>query len=153
MFFIRSLTIFQIFKDTILFFSQGTLNLTIVIPVMDIIDNMLATTSDSPYNFSLAICVALTIGNQTMHKYYNKIDFSEVYQIVMGAWLLILISLITHFNSFSPSPSTQAQILQEKQLASNLDWHGPWTRSWGVQQIICVDGHSVSGWCYCSIFR
>jgi hypothetical protein len=57
----------------------------IVIPAMDIIDNVLATTSDSPYNFCLAICAALAIGNKTMNKYYNKTDSSEVYRIAMGA--------------------------------------------------------------------
>jgi hypothetical protein len=91
-----------------------------VIPAINIIDNVLATTLDSPYNFCLTICVALAIGNKTINKYYNKMDSSEVYRIAMGAGLLVPISLMTHFNSFSPSPSTQAQILQEKQLACNL---------------------------------
>ena len=52
---------------------------------MDIIDNMLAMTSDSPYNFCLAIRTALAIGNKTMNKYYNKTDSSGVYRIAMGA--------------------------------------------------------------------
>jgi len=52
---------------------------------MDIINNVLATTSDSPYNFCLAICMALAIGNKTINKYYNKMDSSEVYCIAIGA--------------------------------------------------------------------
>jgi hypothetical protein len=56
-----------------------------VIPAMNIIDHMLAMTSDSSYDFCIAICITLAIGNKTMNKYYNKIDSSEVYHIAMGA--------------------------------------------------------------------
>ena len=51
---------------------------------MDIINNVLVTTSDSLYNFCLAIHMALAIGNKTMNKYYNKTDSLEVYHIAIG---------------------------------------------------------------------
>ena len=51
----------QIFKDATLFFSCGTPNLSTVIPAMDHIDKVLATTSDS-HQFSLSIHAALVIG-------------------------------------------------------------------------------------------
>lgn len=51
---------------------------------MDHIDKVLATASDSPYKFSLAIRAALAIGKTAMNKYYNKTDHSEVYRIAMG---------------------------------------------------------------------
>lgn len=51
---------------------------------MDHIDKVLATSSDSPYKFSVAIRVALAIGKKVMNKYYNKTDHSEVYRIAMG---------------------------------------------------------------------
>jgi hypothetical protein len=88
-----------------------------IIPAMDIIDGMLATTSESPYKFCLAICAALAVGNRTLNKYYNLTDYSELYRIAMGACWLVNIHLITNCSTFSPSPSTQACILQEKQLA------------------------------------
>ncbi|PPQ84552.1 hypothetical protein CVT26_002899 [Gymnopilus dilepis] len=58
-------------------------NLASVIPAMDHIDKVLASASDSPYQFSLAICAALAISKNVMNRYYNKTDHSEVYQIAM----------------------------------------------------------------------
>jgi hypothetical protein len=52
----------QIFKDTTLFFSQGTPNLATVIPAMDHINKVLATSSDSPHQFSLTIHAADKLG-------------------------------------------------------------------------------------------
>lgn len=76
----------QIFKDATLFFSQGTPNLATVIPAMDHIDKVLATSLDSPYNFSIAIRAALAIGKIAMNRYYNKTDHSEVYRVSMGTF-------------------------------------------------------------------
>jgi len=84
---------------------------------MDIIDNMIATTSDTPSKYCLAIRAALAVGSMTMNKYYNKTDNTEVYRIAMGACSLVTICLITDCRNFSPSPSTQARIFQEKQMA------------------------------------
>jgi len=83
-----SLGNFQIFKDATLFFSQGTSNLATVIPAMDIIDSMIATTSEASQKFCLAIHTALAIGSMTLNKYYNKTDNSEVYCISMGVFRL-----------------------------------------------------------------
>ncbi|PPQ81717.1 hypothetical protein CVT26_007779 [Gymnopilus dilepis] len=76
--------VLKIFKDATLFFSRSTPNLATVIPAMDHIDKVLATCSDSPYQFSPAIRAALAIGKKAMNKYYNKTDHSEVYRIAMG---------------------------------------------------------------------
>ena len=51
---------------------------------MDHIDKVLASASDSPYKFSIAIWAALVIGKNAMNQYYNKTDQSEVYRIAMG---------------------------------------------------------------------
>jgi hypothetical protein len=51
---------------------------------MDHIDKVLASASDSPYKFSIAIRAALVIGKNAMNRYYNKTDQSEVYRIAMG---------------------------------------------------------------------
>lgn len=51
---------------------------------MDHIDKVLATSSDSPYKFSVAIRAALAIRKAAMNKYYNKTDHSKVYRIAMS---------------------------------------------------------------------
>lgn len=83
----------QIFKDATLFFSRGTPNLATVIPAMDHIDKVLATSSDSPRQFSLAIRAALAIGKKAMNRYYKKTDHSDVYRIAMGKTPFISLSL------------------------------------------------------------
>ena len=50
---------------------------------MDHIDEYLATASQNP-SYSEAICTALTLGKQTLNRYYDKTDHSEVYRIAMG---------------------------------------------------------------------
>ena len=75
---------------------------------MDIIDSMLAMTSETPYKFCLAIHAALAVGKMTINKYYDKTDYLKVYRIAMGACSVMTIRLITDCNTFSPSPSTQA---------------------------------------------
>lgn len=80
----------QIFKDATLFFSRGTPNLAMVIPAMDHIDKVLATSSDSAHHFTVAIRAALAIGKKAMNRYYNKTDHSEVYRIAMGMVFLFL---------------------------------------------------------------
>jgi len=54
---------------------------------MDHIDRVLATSSDIPHKFSLAIHATLAVGKNTINKYYNKTDHSEVYHISMGMFL------------------------------------------------------------------
>jgi hypothetical protein len=77
----------EIFKDTTLFFSRGTPNLATVIPAMDHIDKVLATSSDR-HQYSLSICAALFIGKNTINRYYHKTDHSETYRIAMGTYYL-----------------------------------------------------------------
>ncbi|KAH9006045.1 ribonuclease H-like domain-containing protein [Lactarius hengduanensis] len=64
--------ILKIFKDATMYFSRGMPNLTTVIPAMDHIDKVLATASDSPYQFGPSIRAALAIGKNAMNRYYNK---------------------------------------------------------------------------------
>lgn len=70
---------------------------------MDHIDKVLATSSDSPRKFCLAIRAALAIGKAAMNKYYNKTDQSELYRIAMSTVsftniysILILILAVLH---------------------------------------------------------
>jgi hypothetical protein len=73
----------QVFKDATSFFSRLTPNLATVIPAMDHIDEAL-TTSSLNGTYSPSIRAALSIGNKTLNRYYNKTDHSEVYRIAMS---------------------------------------------------------------------
>jgi hypothetical protein len=84
----------QIFKDTTLFFSRGTLNLATVILAMDHIDKHL-TTQSLNRSYSPPVRVALALGKTTLNRYYNLTDASEVYRIAMGMNLLPFIYLLT----------------------------------------------------------
>lgn len=54
---------------------------------MDHIDTYLATaTQDTKYPVSIR--AALAIGKQTLNRYYNKTDHSEIYRIAMGRFCL-----------------------------------------------------------------
>jgi hypothetical protein len=95
----------QIFKDVTLFFLQGTLNLATVIPTMDHIDKVLATSSDSPHQFSIAIHAVLAIGKKARNQYYNKTDQSDIYQIAIGTISFYLHAISTKtVSSSSPLP-------------------------------------------------
>jgi hypothetical protein len=60
---------------------------------MDHIDEYLATACRN-VKISKAIRAALSIGKQTLNRYYNKTDHSDVYRIAMGLffWLFLYIS-------------------------------------------------------------
>ena len=76
----------QIFKDATLFFSRRTPSISTVIPAMDHIDAHLATAAQSAV-YSPSIRAALAIGKETLNRYYNKTDYSEVYRIAMGMFI------------------------------------------------------------------
>ena len=85
------------------FFSCDTPSISTVIPAMDHIDEYLATASQSP-KYSGAIHAALALGKQTMNRYYDKTDHSEVYRIAMGKStcnLLFIIPSSTFLFQFS----------------------------------------------------
>ena len=67
-----------------MFFSRDIPNLATVIPAMGLIDSVL-TASVANQRFTPAIRVALTMGKQTLTRYYTKTDMSDVYRIAMGA--------------------------------------------------------------------
>ncbi|KAH9030316.1 hypothetical protein EDB85DRAFT_2246259 [Lactarius pseudohatsudake] len=73
----------NVFKDATLFFSHnGTPNIATIIPAMDRIDEVLATSaSDSQY--SVSVQAALAMGKKTLNRYYSKTDHSKVYRIAM----------------------------------------------------------------------
>jgi len=75
--------VLKVFKDATLFFSRnGTPNIATVIPAMDRIDEVLATSAfDSQY--SISVQAALAMGKKTLNRYYSKTDHSEVYRIAM----------------------------------------------------------------------
>ncbi|KAF8270861.1 hypothetical protein EI94DRAFT_1489418, partial [Lactarius quietus] len=60
-----------------------TPNLATVIPAMDHIDKVLTTSSDSSHQFFISVHATLAIGKKAMNQYYDKTDYSDVYQIAM----------------------------------------------------------------------
>ena len=86
----RSTRAFQLLKDTTLFFSCSTPNLATIIPVMDVIDKKLTTDSLDRSRFEAPICTTLGLAKNTLNRYYNLTDSSEVYRIAMGMYHFIL---------------------------------------------------------------
>ncbi|KAI0755861.1 hypothetical protein BC629DRAFT_1257884, partial [Irpex lacteus] len=74
--------ILKIFYDATQLFSRKTPSLATVIPVMDRIDEHLATISvDKKY--SASIRAAASLGKKTINRYYDLTDGSESYRIAM----------------------------------------------------------------------
>ena len=83
--------ILKVFKDATLFFScNGTPNIATVIPAMDCIDEVLAT-SAVDCQYSVSIQAALAMGKKTLNRYYSKTNHSEVYRIAMSEYINILL--------------------------------------------------------------
>ncbi|KAG2341485.1 hypothetical protein BDR05DRAFT_845370, partial [Suillus weaverae] len=74
--------VLKILKDATLFFSRSTPNLATVIPAMNLIDERLTTYSRNK-KYLLAICTAVGLTKQTLNRYYELTDHSEVYRIAM----------------------------------------------------------------------
>ncbi|KIM36394.1 hypothetical protein M413DRAFT_78168 [Hebeloma cylindrosporum] len=79
--------VIAIFKHATLFFSCDTPSISTVIPAMDHIDTHLATATQN-LTYPASIRAALAIGKATLNRYYNKMDYSEVYRIAMGMFCL-----------------------------------------------------------------
>ena len=71
-----------------LFFSHDAPNISTVIPAMDHIDEYLATAVRN-VKISKAIRAALALGKQTLNRYYNKTDHSDVYRIAMSEFFVL----------------------------------------------------------------
>jgi hypothetical protein len=56
-----------------------------VIPAMDHLDEYL-TMASLEYNLPLSIKATLTVRKKTLNCYYNKTDYSEVFQIAMSMY-------------------------------------------------------------------
>jgi hypothetical protein len=92
-----------------------------VIPAMDHIDKVLATSSDSPHQFTLAIHAALAIGKRAMNHYYNKTDYSDIYWITMGTNLFdSLLLLQTVFLVLHPC--------HKLEYFKKQKWEVPWVQ-------------------------
>jgi hypothetical protein len=66
-----------------LFSHGGTQNIASVISAMDHLDKHLASIATSP-KYGRVIKAAIVLGKKTLNRYYNHMDHSEVYQIVMS---------------------------------------------------------------------
>ena len=92
-----------------------------VIPAMDHIDEYMATACQN-MKISKAIRSALTLGKQTLNRYYNKTDQSDVYRIAMGSLFLLLI----YFNWVS---STVLHPRHKLQYFEKAGWKDTWIKT------------------------
>jgi hypothetical protein len=111
----------QIFKDATLFFSRdGTPSIASVIPVMDHLDEHLATAATSN-EYGAAIKAAVAIGKTTLNRYYDQTDHSELYRIAMSMDLTSVSTIAnSHFSTASPP---QASVLSKGWLECRVDQH------------------------------
>jgi hypothetical protein len=62
-----------------------------VIPAMDHIDTLFTNGIIKTKSLHPALCAALHIAKITLNRYYSLTDKSEIYQIAMGMFLLVLL--------------------------------------------------------------
>jgi hypothetical protein len=72
-------------------------NLATVIPVMDHIDQTLASQSVN-HNYNAPIHAVLSMGKKTLNHYYTLTDSSELYRIAMSMSTLFHAGTIIHYN-------------------------------------------------------
>ena len=78
----------QILKDAMLFFSWSMPSLPTVIPALDKIDQVFATTAAN-WLFPALIRAAISMAKCMLNCYYDHTDYSEVYCIAMGEYNII----------------------------------------------------------------
>ena len=93
----------QILKDATLYFSHGTPNLAMVIPAMDYINEKFTNYLLMKDTLDPEIWAAIGLAKKTLNRYYEWMDFSELYCTAMGKFiciywmdLLILLSIVLH---------------------------------------------------------
>lgn len=82
----------RVFKDMIMFFSQGRPNINSIIPAMDYLDQQL-TTSAFNMRYSKLIKASITLGKKTLNWCYDMTDQLKIYCIAMGPWDLFILML------------------------------------------------------------
>lgn len=90
----------RVFKDMIMFFSQGRPNINSIIPVMDYLDQQL-TTSAFNMRYSKLIKASITLGKKTLNWCYDMTDQLKIYCIAMGLWDLFILMLSYILNPFT----------------------------------------------------
>jgi hypothetical protein len=56
---------------------------------MDLIDEQLTTDSLNQSKYDVSIRAALGLAKKTLNRYYNMTDWSELYRIAMGTFLIL----------------------------------------------------------------
>ena len=102
------------FKDASDFFSRGTPHLAEVIPVMDAIEKRLRHYQKRG-DFLPSIQAAVGLSMKTLKKYYSQTTHSDLYQIAMGMYFMLLGELqnCTHSYMVVLHPSYKLQYFEE----------------------------------------
>ncbi|KAE9398687.1 hypothetical protein BT96DRAFT_748351, partial [Gymnopus androsaceus JB14] len=76
------------FKDATLYFSCDSTMLATVIPAMDKLDSLLATSilkkKDSKVEFAVPMKIALLAAKDMLNRYYSHTDLTRVYHVAMS---------------------------------------------------------------------
>ncbi|KAH9903890.1 uncharacterized protein BXZ73DRAFT_54351, partial [Epithele typhae] len=76
--------VLKLFENATTFFSRkGHVNLPIVIPAMDHLDEKLTEHALDTGRMTAAVRAAVTLGKKTLNRYYDRTDHTEVYRIAM----------------------------------------------------------------------
>jgi hypothetical protein len=97
---------------------------------MNHIDEHLATTAENSH-YSVALHSALAIGKQTLNKYYNKTNYSEVYRIAMSKFKCSP----SHFAINSPSIPPVLHPRHKLKYFESTGWQEDWIVT--AQSIVC----------------
>ena len=120
-----------------LFFSQATPNLAIVIPAMDHIDHQLQTFAQDQ-KYLLSVRAAISLARKTLNHYYLLMDNSKVYQITMSEHL----SSMT-VNLLTAHPSIVLHPCHKLTYFKNMDWEANWISQ---QKDLCKASSKLPTW-------
>ena len=123
--------------DATLFFSQDTLNLAMVIPAMDHIDEVLSSQS-LDHRYDVSICASLGLAKKTLNHYYSMTDMSEVYRIAMGMYLIDLSTSSANcvYYLLVLHPLAQAELFQNCKMGVRMDSGGQGDHSFLVRMLV-----------------
>jgi hypothetical protein len=99
-FLVLSLTTFQGLKEATLLFSRHGINanLTLVIPVMDQIDDdFTAIMEQSERQWHPSIRAAVGLAKKTLNKYYSLTDSSEIYRIAISECFVLYLHVLSNY--------------------------------------------------------
>ncbi|SJL07249.1 uncharacterized protein ARMOST_10592 [Armillaria ostoyae] len=120
--------VLKVLKDATLYFSRSTPNLATVIPAMDHINQVFATTSIRNTQLSAPMRASLLVAKKTLNRYYSMTDKSDLYRIAMNACRVLREEFDRKYKHLmddvvvmEDEKDTNAQSLQSDNIFDNLN--------------------------------